>query len=273
MEAGVLKEKDSKGDGINWKETLTRKEVQEVGKETQVRNMTDVVRPEEEKAERHIAHNLWPRSDESRGKEEARLEEFGAVHITEEEILKEGQPARGKECNKPTPHVCNFLSFFHSLSHFFQNSGNMPPCVQSLLNVWLCAIDIPLTHAVIQTSTSPSSETTTEEEADQESPGSASDSLEDLTNELQRRSRYPIAFGGFGDIWKCDLVKASGTIQVGSACSASYGIILNITQVAVKTIRSFESDNEELMRKNAKVVFLFHPRQSFQPYLNVESAS
>ncbi|KAG2752833.1 kinase-like protein [Suillus brevipes Sb2] len=96
----------------------------------------------------------------------------------------------------------------------------------------VCFCYIPVTHAVIQTSTSPSSETTTEE-----SPGSASDSPEDLTSKLQRRSRYPIASGGFGDIWKCDLEKASGTVQV-----------------AVKTIRSFESDNEELMRKNAKRV-------------------
>lgn len=201
MEAGVLKEEeDSKGDKINCKETLARKEVQEVGKETQVRNTTDIDRSEEEKVERHIAHHLWPRSDESSCKEEAKLEAFGAVRVTEEETLKEGQPARGKECNKPKPH----------------DSGNILPHAQLLLN----------------TSTSPSSETTTEE-----SPGSASDSPEDLTSKLQRRSRYPIASGGFGDIWKCDLEKASGTVQV-----------------AVKTIRSFESDNEELMRKNAKRV-------------------
>ncbi|KAG1867297.1 hypothetical protein DFJ58DRAFT_130842 [Suillus subalutaceus] len=90
--------------------------------------------------------------------------------------------------------------------------GNMLPQAQPLLN----------------TPTSSFSETTTTEEED---------SLEDLTNELQRRSRYPIASGGFGDIWKCDLVKPSGTVQV-----------------AVKTIRSFESDNKELTRKTAKRV-------------------
>ncbi|KAG1906174.1 kinase-like domain-containing protein, partial [Suillus fuscotomentosus] len=66
---------------------------------------------------------------------------------------------------------------------------------------------------------------------------SASDCLEDLTNKLQGRSRYPIASGGFGDIW-----------------NASHRIILNITQVAVKTIRSFGSDNKELTRKNGKRV-------------------
>jgi hypothetical protein len=121
MEAGVLKEEeDSKGDKIYWKETLARKEVQEVGKETQVKNTTDIDRPEEEKVERHIAHHLWPRSDESSCKEEARLEAFGAVHVTEEETLKEGQPARGKECNKPKPHVCSFLPFLNSLSQFFR---------------------------------------------------------------------------------------------------------------------------------------------------------
>jgi hypothetical protein len=126
----------------------------------------------------------------------------------------------------------------------------------------VCYRCIPLAHAVIQTSTSPPSETSATE-----------DSLEDLTNELQRTSPYPIAFGSFGDIWKCNLVKPSGTVQVGPACSSSYGIILNIAQVAVKTIRSFESDNAELTRKNATVIFLFHAYPSFQPYLDLESAS
>ncbi|KIK40678.1 hypothetical protein CY34DRAFT_255974 [Suillus luteus UH-Slu-Lm8-n1] len=105
VEAGVLKEKeDSQGDQIDWKETLARKEVQEVGKETQVRNTANIVRPEVEKVERHIAHNLLPTSDESGCKEEAKLEAFGAMHVTEEEILKEGKPARGEECNRLTPY-------------------------------------------------------------------------------------------------------------------------------------------------------------------------
>ncbi|KAG2097014.1 uncharacterized protein F5147DRAFT_715762 [Suillus discolor] len=64
-----------------------------------------------------------------------------------------------------------------------------------------------------------------------------SHSLRDLTNKLQGRSRYPITSGGFGDIWKCDLVKPDGTVQV-----------------AVKTIRAFESDDEVLIRKNSKRV-------------------
>ncbi|KAG1811891.1 uncharacterized protein BJ212DRAFT_1373920 [Suillus subaureus] len=195
IEAGAMKE-DSKGGGIKCKET-------------QARNRTVVVRPEKEKEERYIVHDRSAKS--GRTAEEARLEAFGAMHTTEEEVLKEEQPVRGKECDKPPSH----------------DSGNTLPQTQSLLNT-------------------PTSETTAIEE----------DSLEDLTNELQRRSRYPIASGGFGDIWKCDLVKPSGTVQV-----------------AVKTIRSFESDNEELMRKNARVIFLFHPCQSFQPYLDVESAS
>ncbi|KAG1764375.1 kinase-like domain-containing protein [Suillus placidus] len=62
-------------------------------------------------------------------------------------------------------------------------------------------------------------------------------SLEDLTNEVRGRSSYPSASGGFGDIWKCVLVKSSEAVQV-----------------AVKTIRAFESDNEEVVRKNAKRV-------------------
>ncbi|KAG2342720.1 WD40 repeat-like protein [Suillus weaverae] len=64
-----------------------------------------------------------------------------------------------------------------------------------------------------------------------------SHSPQDLTNELQGRSRYPITSGGFGDIWKCELVKPDGAVQV-----------------AVKTIRAFESDNEVLMRKNNRVM-------------------
>jgi hypothetical protein len=60
---------------------------------------------------------------------------------------------------------------------------------------------------------------------------------QDLTNELQGRSRYPITSGGFGDIWKCELVKPDGTVQV-----------------AVKTIRAFESDNEVLVRRNSRRV-------------------
>ncbi|KAG1744299.1 hypothetical protein EDB19DRAFT_1827168 [Suillus lakei] len=62
-------------------------------------------------------------------------------------------------------------------------------------------------------------------------------SLEDLTNKVQGRSPYPIASGGFGDIWKCVLVKPGRDVQV-----------------AVKTIRAFESDNKELVRKNSKRV-------------------
>jgi hypothetical protein len=46
----------------------------------------------------------------------------------------------------------------------------------------------------------------------------SSHSSQDLTNELQGRSRYPIASGGFGDTWKCDLVKTDWIVQV---CPAS----------------------------------------------------
>ncbi|KAG1811893.1 kinase-like domain-containing protein [Suillus subaureus] len=62
-------------------------------------------------------------------------------------------------------------------------------------------------------------------------------SLEDLTNKVQRRSSYPVASGGFGDIWKGVLVKHGRDVQV-----------------AVKTIRAFESDNEEVTRKKANRV-------------------
>jgi hypothetical protein len=60
---------------------------------------------------------------------------------------------------------------------------------------------------------------------------------QDLTNELQGRSRFPVASGGFGDIWKCELVKPDESVQV-----------------AVKTIRAFESDDEVQIQKKSKRV-------------------
>jgi hypothetical protein len=60
---------------------------------------------------------------------------------------------------------------------------------------------------------------------------------QDLTNELQGRSRFPVASGGFGDIWKCELVKPDESVQV-----------------AVKTIRAFESDDEVQTQKKSKRV-------------------
>ncbi|KAG1747598.1 kinase-like domain-containing protein [Suillus lakei] len=93
----------------------------------------------------------------------------------------------------------------------------------------------------MNTSISPPSEiTTTDEppgEAGQQSARSASGSLQDLTNELQDRSPFAIACGGYGDIYKCYLVKPDGTVPV-----------------AVKTIRALQSDNDVLMKKNGKRV-------------------
>ncbi|OJA15375.1 hypothetical protein AZE42_12249 [Rhizopogon vesiculosus] len=64
-------------------------------------------------------------------------------------------------------------------------------------------------------STSPySGSTTTEEQTCHESTD-ASDSLQDLTNHIQGRSDYPIASGGFWDIWKCELVKPNEIVEVG----------------------------------------------------------
>ncbi|KAG2099883.1 kinase-like domain-containing protein [Suillus discolor] len=90
----------------------------------------------------------------------------------------------------------------------------------------------------MSTSISSPSEITTDElisEASQQSAHSSSGLLQDLTKELQRSSPFPITCGGFGDIYKCQLVRPDGTIPV-----------------AVKTIRALQSDNEALMRKNKK---------------------
>ncbi|KAJ8584333.1 hypothetical protein M405DRAFT_468436 [Rhizopogon salebrosus TDB-379] len=59
----------------------------------------------------------------------------------------------------------------------------------------------------------------TGERGKQDSLDSAPYSLQDLTKELQGRSPFAIASGGFGDIWKCHLVKSNGIIEVGSASS------------------------------------------------------
>jgi hypothetical protein len=54
--------------------------------------------------------------------------------------------------------------------------------------------------------------------------------LLDLTHEIHGRSSYPVASGGFGDIWKCVLVKpsTSRTIQVCTACGTGCRIILTV---------------------------------------------
>jgi hypothetical protein len=60
-----------------------------------------------------------------------------------------------------------------------------------------------------------------EEQVNQEPTGSVSDLLPDLTNilPLPGRSSYPVTYGGFGDIWQCDLVQPSGIVRVGPSSS------------------------------------------------------
>ncbi|OAX35236.1 kinase-like protein [Rhizopogon vinicolor AM-OR11-026] len=88
-----------------------------------------------------------------------------------------------------------------------------------------------------KTCTAPDAESTPVEQPTSQGSMHASDLLQDLTDQLQGRSNYPITSGGFGDIWRCELVKLDETVQV-----------------AVKTIRAFESDNDVLMRKNSRRV-------------------
>ncbi|KAJ8580069.1 kinase-like protein [Rhizopogon salebrosus TDB-379] len=68
-------------------------------------------------------------------------------------------------------------------------------------------------------------------------PQHSQDLLRDLSGQLQGRPDYPTMSGGFGDIWKCKLVKPNETVQV-----------------AVKTIRAFESDDDVLVRKKSRRV-------------------
>jgi hypothetical protein len=68
---------------------------------------------------------------------------------------------------------------------------------------------------VRKTGISPYSETTAiEEQHSQDLAGSASDLLRDLSGQLRGRSDYPTMSGGFGDIWKCELVKLNEIVQV-----------------------------------------------------------
>jgi hypothetical protein len=59
----------------------------------------------------------------------------------------------------------------------------------------------------------------TEERGKQVSLDSAPYFLPDLTKELHGRGSFAIASGGFGDIWKCQLVKSNGIMEVGPASS------------------------------------------------------
>ncbi|KAJ8583447.1 kinase-like protein [Rhizopogon salebrosus TDB-379] len=76
-----------------------------------------------------------------------------------------------------------------------------------------------------------------EEQVNQEPTGSVSDLLPDLTNilPLPGRSSYPVTYGGFGDIWQCDLVQPSG-----------------IVRVAAKTIRFSGLDGDAVMSRKAE---------------------
>lgn len=121
----------------------------------------------------------------------------------------------------------------------------------------LYKIYTPHSRSYPQTSISSPSEMTTDEltsEAGQQSAHSLSGLLQDLTKELQKSSPFPITCGGFGDIYKCQLVRPDGTVPVRPVCALASHIFLNIMKVAVKTIRALQSDNEALMRKNRKVM-------------------
>ncbi|KAG2035684.1 hypothetical protein BDR03DRAFT_514792 [Suillus americanus] len=56
-------------------------------------------------------------------------------------------------------------------------------------------------------------------EARQQSAHSSSGLLQDLTKELQNRSTFPVTCGGYGDIYRCYIVKPDGTIPVRPACA------------------------------------------------------
>lgn len=63
-------------------------------------------------------------------------------------------------------------------------------------------------------------------------------SFNDLTQHLRKQSGYPIAHGGFGDIWKCSLVLPPRFIE---------------ENVAVKAIRSYFFDENDRIKKDKRL--------------------
>ncbi|KAG1818661.1 kinase-like domain-containing protein [Suillus subaureus] len=63
-------------------------------------------------------------------------------------------------------------------------------------------------------------------------------SFNDLTQHLRKRSNYPIAHGGFGDIWRCSLVLSTQFTE---------------EDVAVKAIRSYFFDENDRIKKDKRL--------------------
>jgi hypothetical protein len=81
--------------------------------------------------------------------------------------------------------------------------------------------------------------------------------LQDLSEYITTDEKYPVARGGFGDIWKCTLRTDGRSAKVRLQCCFSISLKLIIGQVAVKAFRAYAADQLGAAEtKQIKVSFL-----------------
>lgn len=80
----------------------------------------------------------------------------------------------------------------------------------------------------------------------------------DLTQYLRKQSNYPIAHGGFGDIWKCSLPDEVRRcwLSTYSLQSLTCRNLLHRQNVAVKAIRSYFIDENDRIKKDKASTFV-----------------
>jgi hypothetical protein len=78
--------------------------------------------------------------------------------------------------------------------------------------------------------------------------------LQDLTGSITKTGDYPVARGGFGEIWKCTYQTDRGRIAVRAILFLLTCAKLTIRQVAVKSLLVYASDQlGGAMEKKSKV--------------------
>jgi hypothetical protein len=81
--------------------------------------------------------------------------------------------------------------------------------------------------------------------------------LIDLSKYIKKEGDYPVARGGFGEIWKCTYHTDRRSEKVGLQCCFSISLKLMIEQVAVKALQVYAADQFGTAKtKKIKVGFL-----------------
>jgi hypothetical protein len=81
--------------------------------------------------------------------------------------------------------------------------------------------------------------------------------LQDLSQYITKDGDYPVARGGFGEIWKCTYHIDQRSIKVCLQCCLSISLKLMIGQVAVKALQVYAADQFGTAKtKKIKVGFL-----------------